>query len=149
MGRPPIYNNPEELQSKIDEYFDIGMTRKQVEIKGTSLTITIDVPTITGLIRYVGFESRQSFYDMEKREGFTYTIKRARQRIEQHYEELLQRGIGAGAIFALKNFGWTDKTEVEHTGEIKHVQMGTVVIETTKQDGSRNRFPLIPQIGEN
>lgn len=32
--------------------------------------------------------------------------------IENVYEELLQSGRGAGAIFALKNFGWTDKSEV-------------------------------------
>ena len=41
-------------------------------------------------------------------------IKNARTRIEQHYEELVQEG-NSGAIFALKNFGWSDKQETEHT----------------------------------
>mgnify|MGYP003704955791 FL=1 len=35
--------------------------------------------------------------------------------IEHHYEQLIQGHNNAGAIFALKNMGWIDKTEVEQT----------------------------------
>jgi len=78
--------------------------------------ITVPVPTITGLVLYLGFESRQSFYDYEEKKEFSYTIKRARTLIEKEYEEMLQTGNTVGAIFALKNMGWKDKSEVEQSG---------------------------------
>lgn len=65
--------------------------------------------TITGLVLHCGFASRQSFYAYEKKPEFSYIIKRARTLIEKEYELCLRRGLGAGAIFALKNFGWTDR----------------------------------------
>lgn len=41
-----------------------------------------------------------------------------------HYEELLQtHPVAAGIIFALKNLGWTDKTEVENSGTINISQI--------------------------
>ena len=116
-GRPPIYNTPEELQAAISEYFDKGVKIKTVIIgkPPTNYEVQIPVPTITGLCIFLGFESRQSFYDTEKRYGFSYTIKKARLLIEKEYEEMLAIGNTTGAIFALKNFGWTDKQEIDHT----------------------------------
>ena len=99
VGRPPKYNNTEELQEQISAFFLSG--EKPV--------------TISGLAYFLGFESRQSFYDYEKDSEFSYTIKRARLFIENEYEKLLQSGNVTGAIFALKNFGWTDKQELDHT----------------------------------
>lgn len=131
-GRPPIYETPEALQKKIDEYFEKGLTVRKVTIGAPSnrKVISIRVPTITGLVLYCGYCDRQSFYDVEKREGFSCTIKNARTRIEQEYEEALQAGLGAGAIFALKNFGWVDKQELEHSG---HLNMIDQAIQKAKQ----------------
>ena len=75
-------------------------------------TIEVPIPTISGLAHFLGFESRQSFYDYEKKDGFSYTVKRARLFIEVHYEEMLNTGNVTGAIFALKNLGWLDETKV-------------------------------------
>jgi hypothetical protein len=100
-GRPPKYESAEQLQEAIDKYFE-----------------STPLLTITGLCLHLGFESRQSFYDLQKNEEFSYTIKKARMRIESAYEELLQSKAFAGAIFALKNFGWTDKQTIEHEGGI-------------------------------
>lgn len=101
MGQPRKYDNPEELESCINEYFN-----------------TTDTPTISGLSLFLGFESRQSFYDYEKLEGYSYTIKKARTRIESEYEKMLHRKEGqvTGAIFALKNLGWSDKVENSISG---------------------------------
>jgi hypothetical protein len=123
-GRPPIYTTPEELQEKIDDYFKNGVESKPVVVgKGDGKTvIDIPVPTITGLCLYCGFESRQSFYDYEKREQFSYIIKKARLFIEKHYEELLQVGNTTGAIFALKNMGWIDRVNQDVTTNGKDVQ---------------------------
>jgi hypothetical protein len=115
-GRPPKYNTAKELQAAIEDYFANGVTERTI-IVGPSInrrTETIPVPTITGLVLHCGFADRASFYDYEKKPKFTHTIKRARTFIEKEYEEQLNTGNVAGAIFALKNFGWTDKQEYIH-----------------------------------
>lgn len=100
-GRPALFENVSELENAIEAYFD-----------------SVDSPTITGLAYELGFESRQSIYDYEKKgDQFSYTIKRARLRIEIYYEELLATKSVTGAIFALKNFGWADKQEVVNTNQ--------------------------------
>jgi len=117
LGRPPAFDTPEALQGEIDRYFKEGVKVKIVIVgkPPNQQVIEVEVPTITGLAYFIGFESRQSFYDYEEKPAFTYTIKRARLFIEKEYEELLQTGNTTGAIFALKNFGWTDKQEIDHT----------------------------------
>ena len=105
-GRPPKYETAEELQKKIDEYFNIQEASEEK-------------PLITGLCLHLGFCSRQSFYDLEKTEKFSHTIKKARTRIEMSYEESLREDGGTHNIFALKNFGWSDKQEVEHSGKME------------------------------
>lgn len=113
-GRPPKYKTAEELQTKIEEYFESGVRKRKVEVgRGAEKTIVeIPVPTITGLVLFCGFCDRSSFYEYEEREGFTHTIKRARTMIEREYEEQLATNGGSGPIFALKNFGWHDRQEV-------------------------------------
>jgi hypothetical protein len=101
MSGKPKYETAEELQEAIDGYFIL-------ETKYC----------ISGLCYYLGFESRQSFYDYEERELFSYTIKRARLRIEMAYEKQLHDSSCTGSIFALKNFGWKDKVETEHSGTL-------------------------------
>lgn len=114
-GAPPFYDTPEALQDKITEYFNDGMKKKTITIgpPNNRVAILVPVPTITGLCIFLGFESRQSFYDYELRPEFSYTVKKARLFIENEYEEMLQTGNTTGAIFALKNFGWTDKQEID------------------------------------
>ena len=120
-GRPPKFKTAEELQDAINDYFNNGVEKKKVLVgrAPNQELLEIPVPTITGLCYYIGFESRQSFYDYEKKDGFSYTIKRARLFIEKEYEQLLQVGNTTGAIFALKNMGWSDKQTVEHEGGIQ------------------------------
>lgn len=116
-GRPPIFKTAEELQAKIKDYFDNGVKKRKVEVgrSNNKQVVEIPVPTITGLVLHCGFCSRQSFYDYEKNDKFSYTVKRARTFIEKEYEEQVALG-SSPAIFALKNFGWSDKQEHEHTG---------------------------------
>jgi hypothetical protein len=110
-GRPPIFNNPIELENKINDYFSDCPDKKEV-IAGNG-TVKLSVFTISGLAYYLGFESRQSFYDYEDKVEFTYIIKRARLRIEVNYEQNLQFNNAAGSIFALKNMEWSDKHEID------------------------------------
>lgn len=105
------------MQIAIDKYFNGEMRLRQVIVgkEPNQQVIEVPVPTITGLCIYLGFESRQSFYKYEDDPEFCYTIKKARTFIEREYEEMLIAGNTTGAIFALKNFGWTDKQEIDHT----------------------------------
>lgn len=108
-GRPQLFKTPEDMQKSIDDYY--------------TNCIDNDVPlTITGVALALGFESRQSFYDYEKMSDFSYTIKRTRMYIENAYEMALQSKHTTGAIFALKNLGWSDKTETEISGQLDTVQ---------------------------
>ena len=101
-GRPPIFDTPEQLENLIQAYFD----EKQEKV------------TVTGLAYHLGFESRQSIYDYKERLEFSYIIKRATLWIESMYEEKLSGNNVAGSVFALKNMGWKDKQETEHSGSI-------------------------------
>jgi hypothetical protein len=119
-GRPPIFETADQLEQAIDNYFRTGVKKRKVIIgkSPNAQIVEIEVPTITGLCYHIGFESRQSFYDYEERDEFSYTIKRARLFIEVEYEEQLTTGNTVGAIFALKNMGWRDKTETEYSGNL-------------------------------
>jgi len=121
MGRPPMFESAEALQASVDEYFQWGVRTKPVVVgKGDAQKVVdVPIPTISGLCYFLGFESRQSFYDYGEKPEFTYTIKRARLFIETEYEMQLNAGNTVGAIFALKNMGWIDKiaNDVTTNGE--------------------------------
>jgi hypothetical protein len=129
VGRPPLYSTPEELQAKIDEYFAGGYRKTKHYLENGQ---AIDIPdiTISDLVIFLGFCDRHSFYDYEKRPSFSHTIKRARSFIEREYETLLKRNNCTGAIFALKNFGWIDKQEIDSNVSFK--QMGSILVEDGK-----------------
>lgn len=121
-GAPPKYETVEILQAAIDKYFKYieGIfTIETDEDTGQPKKIWERYPepaTITGLAYWLGFDSRQSIYDYKGRAGFSYTIKRARLRIEANYEKNLSGQQPAGSIFALKNLGWNDKVQNEISG---------------------------------
>ena len=136
-GSPPFFKSPEEIERKIEEYYFFiegefeeifvpnPLTGQLEKIK--DYTRNPETPSITGLALYLGFESRQSIYDYEKKGEFSYTIKRAKLKIESHYEQHLLTKVSTGAIFALKNFGWTDKQEIENNVNISNISIKDLV----------------------
>jgi hypothetical protein len=56
-GRPPVFSTPDEFMVKVIDYFDHCQQNK---IKST----------VTGIALFLGFDSRQSFYDYEQKEEF-------------------------------------------------------------------------------
>jgi hypothetical protein len=103
MGRKLKYQTLEELETEIAAYFELIKAENKYA-------------TITGLALYLGFESRQSLYEYEQMDEYAYAIKRARLQIENVYENHLHYKNPAGAIFGLKNMGWTDRQEISHVG---------------------------------
>ena len=99
-GRPPKWESPEQLQKDIDKYF------MDCEKTGEPLTIT-------GLAIALGTYRETLMNYQEKDDEFFDTVKKAKQRIENAYEKRLIKYGRSGDIFALKNFNWTDKQEVE------------------------------------
>ena len=124
-GRPLKFKTEAELGKAISAYFKKCKPKVLKDKKGKVLTNSNGVPimepnppTLTGLALHLGFESRQSIYDYEKRGAFSYTIKRARLQCEEWVENGMLSGKfhPSAGIFALKNYGWKDKQECEHTG---------------------------------
>jgi hypothetical protein len=110
-GRPLIFKTPQELETKIKEYFDSCWIDKVVEITDKEGNVTTtnsryqNQPyTIAGLASYLGFNSRQSLINYDTRKGFLDIIKKAKLKVEMNVEEYLLAGKNAtGAIFWLKN----------------------------------------------
>jgi hypothetical protein len=101
MGRPLKFKTPEELELKIQDYLN--------KCKSEEIPLTI-----TGLALHLDTD-RATLMNYQNRDEFFNTIKRAKTIIENAYElRLVEKG-RAGDIFALKNFNWTDKQEVETT----------------------------------
>jgi len=105
MGRPVKWKTPEDMQPVIDEFFKkCDETEEPYTITGLALSLDL---TRQGLIEY------------ENKPDFSYTIKIAKGRCENFAEKrIFSGGNAAGAIFALKNYGWRDKQDIEHSGNI-------------------------------
>lgn len=124
VGRPPFYNTAEEIQEKIDAYFEeckgrylYGDDDLLVRDKyGLPVIVDAKPPTITGLALALGFTSRQALLNYQAKEEFVDTITRAKSRVECYAEERLYDKDGAnGAKFNLANNfeGWKEKREIE------------------------------------
>ena len=120
-GKPRKFKSPEEMQKAIDEYFD-EITITKTNNEGKEYQKYVRPPTVTGLAYALG-TTRKTLLDYQNKyeEEYRNTITRAKTKIEMYSEEQLYRGQGKtnGIQFNLKNnFGWKDKQEVEHSGDM-------------------------------
>jgi hypothetical protein len=103
-GRPEKFDNPKELEKKGMEYINNCRTNKKPI-------------TVTGLCLKLK-TTRDTLMEYQRKEEFSDTIKRLKLYAENYAEEYLYNPNGravVGAIFALKNFGWSDKLQIETT----------------------------------
>lgn len=111
-GRPPLYDNPEDMAEIIEQYFNdpsVMFTNPDGQI--------VFRPTMAGLAYALGMD-RKSLLNYSHKQEFFPTIKRARDRVEAALEANLYNNSVTGTIFNLKNnFGWVDKTEQERYGK--------------------------------
>lgn len=108
------YETPEEMQEKIDEYFDLCVAEERR-------------PLVTGLILHLGYPNHTCFNRQAKRAGFEDVISTAKMRVVAAYEDYLLTGKGTqGAIFAMTNIkteppgedpAWVSKQQTELTGK--------------------------------
>lgn len=100
-GRPPKYKSVEDMKAVIDKYFE--------ECDNTETPYTI-----TGLAMALDM-TRDQVIKYAAKDEFKDTIKRAKQKVENSYELRLIKSGRAGDIFALKNFGWVDRQEIDQS----------------------------------
>ena len=110
VGRPAKFKTAEDFSEAAQSYF--------AECKANEESLTI-----TGLCLALD-TSRDVLIDYEKGlhnerdPEFSHAIKRAKMIVENSYEQRLAGNNPTGAIFALKNFGWSDKLDLAHSGEV-------------------------------
>lgn len=121
IGRPLLFRSPEELELKIQSYFDycdphISTRHAVFELSDGSVTIrrieymTEQLPyTVSGLARSLRTSRRTLLNYQNKNQDFFHTITRAKQKIEEFWElALFEPGRSSGAIFTLSNnWGWS------------------------------------------
>lgn len=102
-GRPLKFQSAKELEEKINKYFE-ETPEDEITITGLALALDCD---------------RHTIQDYKERDEFSTPIKRAYLKVENAYEKSLRKNGRTGDIFALKNFGWKDKTEQEITQQTR------------------------------
>lgn len=96
-GRPLKFKSVKSLQEQIDKYFNATPVKKWT-ITGLAIALDTDRQTL------INYENKAEYFD---------TIKKAKLMVENSYEIDLKEKGNTGTIFALKNFGWQDKQEIE------------------------------------
>ena len=121
-GRPMKYNTREDLENAIDNYFnECKLNKKTMITKDGILNVSSPkVPTIAGLAYAIGVD-RQTVYNYEKNQEYFDIIKRARDYILAEIESAaINDDVNNGpVIFVMKNYGYSDKQEIEHSGGIE------------------------------
>lgn len=107
VGRPRLIESPEKFDQLVQGYVELCRKAEPPE-----------VVTLSGLILALGLSSRESLDNYLNYPEFVDSVKRAKMLIEHEYEKRLMGSNAAGPIFALKNFGWTDKQQTEHSGNV-------------------------------
>lgn len=147
VGRPPTYKTKEEIQEKIDKYFEEckgkilrdGNGEPILDKHGYPILIDSKPPTITGLALALGFTSRQALLNYQAKKEFVDTITRAKSLVEEYAEtRLFDKDGSNGAQFSLRNnfAGWRDKSttildEEEQKARIEQIKANTDRIKAT------------------
>lgn len=106
-GKPLKFKTPQELEEKIEAYFKSRCDEEGNPVKPIS---------ITGLALALD-TTRETICDYGERDEYSDSIRKARLRVENFYEERLTFANATGPIFALKNFDWKDTQDLNHGGQ--------------------------------
>ena len=106
VGRPRKIKSVRQFEERTEAYFRECEAREKPAL-------------LTGLILALGLSSCSALDEYAQRPEFLNSVKKAKLRGEMEYEKALHSRNPSGPIFALKNFGWTDKQDVEVSGGVK------------------------------
>lgn len=122
-GAPKKFATPEDFDLKANEYFNWCMDNKH-EI------------SINGLALFMGFHDKTGLKNYLEYEEFLPYVKRAITAVELSYELDLRTFKFGGAVFALKNMGWTDVTIQNVNQTISNVEASfSTTIQSTPKSG--------------
>lgn len=150
-GKPPKYKNKEEIQQKIDQYFEDCKGEPLCDADGNlmldkwqnPIMIGQKPPTVTGLALALGFTGRQALLNYQAKKEFVDTITRAKSRVEEYAESrLFDRDGSNGAQFSLRNNfkGWNDTEEKRLENEREKLSLEKRKVESQLADDSTDKF---------
>ena len=132
-GCKPFFENPEEMQTLIDDYFELCNGVKALDEDGNPMAtnkgwlykVDPKPPTISGLAFYLGFADKGTLRDYAVKPDFSHTISRARLWIETYVEgRLFDRDGAKGAEFNLvSNFDWKPISQIQITNNTLNLSM--------------------------
>lgn len=125
VGRPLKIQTLEELETKIDEYFNnCDAKQKPYTMSGLALALDID---------------RDTLMNYEDKVEYVGTIARAKERCHEFAEGQLFGKAANGAAFSLKNnWGWEDRSKVEQ--ETKGIQKIEIeIVDSVKTGNSESK----------
>jgi len=98
--KPLKFKTAEDLQNKINVYFE-DCKEQEIPLSITGLALALDT-------------NRQTLINYQEKDGYENIVDRAKLMIENAYEIRLINNGRSGDIFALKNFGWADRQEIDN-----------------------------------
>lgn len=116
-GRPLKFKSVEEFCKLADKYFK---ETPENEITITGLALALDT-------------TRDVLINYQERDEYSNAIKRYKERVHNAYEKDLRLKGNAGSIFALKNFGWSDRIDLN--GQMNHTLSVDGIMQTLNQSG--------------
>lgn len=151
-GRPPKYKNVEEIEDKIEQYFESCEGELLLDDEGNPVLNKFGnpcyrkppkPPTVTGLALALGFTTRLSLINYQGKAEFSNTITRAKSRVEEYAESrLFDRDGSNGAQFSLRNNfkGWNETEEKRLANEREKLELEKRKVESQLADGSTDKF---------
>ena len=129
-GRPPKFQNANELENKIAEYFEeCDKHDKPYTVTGLAYTLGISVSSLRDYKNAIDDITLLTQLDDDVRTELSLIVKRAYQMCENYAEtRLLDTKCNkspVGYIFALKNFerDFVDKQEIEQTNKTINIEL--------------------------
>lgn len=150
-GKPPKYKSKEEIQEKIEQYFEDCKGEPLRDADGNPMLdkwqnpimVGQKPPTITGLALALGFASRQALLNYQGKKEFNDTIMRAKSRVEEYAESrLFDRDGSNGAQFSLRNNfkGWNETEEKRLENEREKLALEKRKVESQLADNNEDKF---------
>ena len=121
-GRPPQWQSPEEFESQCKGFFEWCKSEDYI-------------PDIEALAVHLN-TSRKVILDYEKKEQFSYTIKRIKDKIAFFKKQLAMKGKINSSVFCFdfkNNHGYKDSIEMDSTVKSEITEIRHRVIDSDQQ----------------
>lgn len=129
MGRPLKFKSAAEISRMAEEYFTVQrLYDKPITVTGLCIAL--------GTVRHVLDDYQAGKHDDVDPE-FSMAVKKAKLVCENYAETMLFGKNPVGAIFALKNFGWTDRVQNEFSGSISLSLADSIAEARKRANGGR------------